>query len=72
MPPFRARNLIIPATAFTMAIILTAHVYNSINHAKLETTLRRDAVLDAAQAKRQKRYEEALKKLEGGGERAAP
>ncbi|WVF65620.1 hypothetical protein IAT40_000350 [Kwoniella sp. CBS 6097] len=64
MPPLSVKDLTMPAAAFTMAIVLTAHVYNSINHARLDAAVKRDAMLTEAEAKRKKRYEDAMRTLD--------
>ncbi|KAK6904357.1 hypothetical protein L486_08056 [Kwoniella mangroviensis CBS 10435] len=64
MPPLSVKDLTMPAAAFTMAIILTAHVYNSINHARLDAAIARDQKLTEIEEKRRKRYEESLRTIE--------
>ncbi|WWC64107.1 uncharacterized protein I303_106714 [Kwoniella dejecticola CBS 10117] len=64
MPPFSFRDLTMPVAAFTMAIVLTAHVYNSINHARLDAAIARDQKLNDIQEKRKKRYADALRTIE--------
>ncbi|WRT68978.1 uncharacterized protein IL334_005960 [Kwoniella shivajii] len=63
MPPLSVKDLTMPAAAFTMAIVLTAHVYNSINHARSEANIARDQRLNEVAEKRKERYENALKSI---------
>ncbi|WWC91286.1 uncharacterized protein L201_006229 [Kwoniella dendrophila CBS 6074] len=64
MPPLSVKDLTMPAAAFTMAIVLTAHVYNSINHARLDAAVVRDQKLTEIEERRKKRYADALKTIE--------
>ncbi|WWC73181.1 uncharacterized protein I206_107147 [Kwoniella pini CBS 10737] len=64
MPPFSFRDLTMPVAAFTMAIVLTAHVYNSINHARLDAAIARDQQLTDIAERRKKRYADALRTIE--------
>ncbi|WVW79268.1 hypothetical protein I302_101235 [Kwoniella bestiolae CBS 10118] len=64
MPPLGVKDLTMPAAAFTMAIILTAHVYNSINHARLDAAIARDQKLTEIEEQRKKRYQESLRTIE--------
>ncbi|WVQ81505.1 hypothetical protein IAT38_003629 [Cryptococcus sp. DSM 104549] len=52
MPPLSVKDLTMPAAAFTMAIVLTAHVYTSIGQARQEADMNREKMLRAEKEKR--------------------
>ncbi|WVQ90006.1 hypothetical protein IAS59_003782 [Cryptococcus gattii] len=58
MPPLGIKDLTMPAAAFTMAIVLGAHVYSSINQARQEAEFKRAKMLELE-------YEKKLGRLSG-------
>ncbi|AAW44274.2 expressed protein [Cryptococcus deneoformans JEC21] len=58
MPPLGVKDLTMPAAAFTMAIVLGAHVYSSINQARQEAEFKRAQALESE-------YEKKMRRLSG-------
>ncbi|KAK8843366.1 hypothetical protein IAR55_007023 [Kwoniella newhampshirensis] len=56
MPPLGVKDLTMPAAAFTMAIVLGAHVYTSINQARREADEKREEILYEERERRNARY----------------
>ncbi|WVQ75486.1 hypothetical protein IAR50_005111 [Cryptococcus sp. DSM 104548] len=52
MPPLGVKDLTMPAAAFTMAVVLTGHVYSSIGQARQEADMKRARVIEEEQEKR--------------------
>ncbi|OWZ40204.1 hypothetical protein J007_03856 [Cryptococcus neoformans] len=59
MPPLGVKDLTMPAAAFTMAIVLSSHVYSSINQARQEAEFKRAQALELE-------HEKKLRRLSGG------
>ncbi|ODN95744.1 hypothetical protein L198_04362 [Cryptococcus wingfieldii CBS 7118] len=52
MPPLSVKDLTMPAAAFTMAVVLTGHVYSSIGQARQEADMKRARIVQEEQEKK--------------------